>query len=91
MSKAVGGGLPLAVLGIKKQFDAWAPGHHTGTFRGNQLAMATGLTTLKILKDQNIAGKVAAQGEWLKGQLKEMAKTLSGYRSRSRPGHDDRY
>ena len=45
-----------------------------GTFRGNQLAMATGLTTLKILKDQNIAGKVAAQGEWLKGQLKEMAK-----------------
>ena len=45
MSKAVGGGLPLAVLGIKKQFDAWAPGHHTGTFRGNQLAMATGLTT----------------------------------------------
>ena len=49
-------------------------GHHTGTFRGNQLAMATGLTTLKILKDQNIASKVAAQGEWLKGQLKEMAK-----------------
>ncbi|VFS36398.1 diaminobutyrate--2-oxoglutarate aminotransferase [Enterobacter cancerogenus] len=36
--------------------------------------MATGLTTLKILKDQNIADKVAAQGEWLKGQLKEMAK-----------------
>ncbi|VTP71675.1 Diaminobutyrate--2-oxoglutarate aminotransferase [Leclercia adecarboxylata] len=49
MSKAVGGGLPLAVLGIKKQFDAWSPGHHTGTFRGNQLAMATGLTTLQIL------------------------------------------
>ena len=72
MSKAVGGGLPLAVLGIKKQFDAWAPGHHTGTFRGNQLAMATGLTTLKILKEQNIADKVAQQGEWLKGKLAEM-------------------
>jgi len=57
MSKAVGGGLPLAVLGIKKQFDAWEPGHHTGTFRGNQLAMATGLTTLKILKDQKVADK----------------------------------
>ncbi len=26
MSKAVGGGLPLAVLGIKKQFDAWGTG-----------------------------------------------------------------
>ncbi|WP_161546967.1 aminotransferase class III-fold pyridoxal phosphate-dependent enzyme [Pectobacterium parvum] len=32
MSKAVGGGLPLAVLGIKKQFDAWAPGHHNRYF-----------------------------------------------------------
>jgi diaminobutyrate-2-oxoglutarate transaminase len=74
MSKAVGGGLPLAVLGIKKQFDAWAPGHHTGTFRGNQLAMATGLTTLKILKEQNIADKVAAQGEWLKAKLVELQK-----------------
>ncbi|GAB80843.1 diaminobutyrate--2-oxoglutarate transaminase [Shimwellia blattae] len=70
MSKAVGGGLPLAVLGIKKQFDAWSPGHHTGTFRGNQLAMATGLTTLKILKEENIAAKVADQGEWLKSELR---------------------
>ena len=72
MSKAVGGGLPLAVLGIKKQFDAWSPGHHTGTFRGNQLAMATGLATLKVLTEQNIAAKVAEQGEWLKAQLAEM-------------------
>ena len=72
MSKAVGGGLPLAVLGIKKEFDAWEPGHHTGTFRGNQLAMATGLTTLQHLKDNNIADKVAEQGEWLKGKLAEM-------------------
>ncbi|BCQ38100.1 aspartate aminotransferase family protein [Erwinia rhapontici] len=72
MSKAVGGGLPLAVLGIKKKFDAWSPGHHTGTFRGNQLAMATGLTTLKILKNNNVADKVAQQGEWLKGKLAEL-------------------
>jgi diaminobutyrate-2-oxoglutarate transaminase len=74
MSKAVGGGLPLAVLGIKKEFDAWEPGHHTGTFRGNQLAMATGLTTLKYMKENNLADKVAAQGEWLKGQLAELQK-----------------
>lgn len=74
MSKAVGGGLPLAVLGIKKQFDAWEPGHHTGTFRGNQLAMATGLTTLKYLKENQVADKVAAQGEWLKARLAELQK-----------------
>ena len=44
------------------------------TFRGNQLAMATGLTTLRHLKDNNIADKTAAQGEWLKGKLAEMQK-----------------
>ena len=74
MSKAVGGGLPLAVLGLKRAFDAWEPGHHTGTFRGNQLAMATGLTTLKYLKEKNVADKVAQQGEWLKGKLAELQK-----------------
>ncbi|WP_158785211.1 diaminobutyrate--2-oxoglutarate transaminase [Pantoea sp. BAV 3049] len=74
MSKAVGGSLPLAVLGIKKEMDVWSPGHHTGTFRGNQLAMATGLTTIKYLKDNKIADKVAAQGEWLKSKLAEMQK-----------------
>lgn len=74
MSKAVGGGLPLAVLGIKKVFDAWEPGHHTGTFRGNQLAMATGLTTLQYLQDNQVAAKVAEQGEWLKAQLAALQK-----------------
>ncbi len=74
MSKAVGGGLPLAVLGLRKEIDAWEPGHHTGTFRGNQLAMATGLTTLKYLKNNKVADKVAAQGEWLKGKLVELQK-----------------
>ena len=34
----------------------------------------TGLATLKILTEQNIAGKVAEQGEWLKAQLNAMAK-----------------
>ncbi|SQC41085.1 diaminobutyrate--2-oxoglutarate aminotransferase [Klebsiella pneumoniae] len=50
------------MLGIKKQFDAWEPGHHTGTFRGNQLAMATGLTTLRHLRDNKIAGQSRRPG-----------------------------
>lgn len=36
--------------------------------------MATGLTTLKILKDDKIADKVAARGEWLKGKLADLQK-----------------
>ncbi len=65
MSKAVGGGLPLAVLGFKREFDAWSPGNHAGTFR----AMATGLATLEVLQRQNLAGQAAKRGQWLKEQL----------------------
>jgi diaminobutyrate-2-oxoglutarate transaminase len=72
MSKAVGGGLPLAVLGIKREFDAWQAGAHTGTFRGNQLAMATGLSTLQYLQQHDIAGKVRQQGVWLKQQFSQL-------------------
>ena len=69
LSKVVGGGLPLAVLGIRREFDAWAPGNHSGTFRGNQMAMATGLATLEVLQRQNLAGQSARRGQWLKDQL----------------------
>ena len=70
MSKAVGGGLPLAVLGIKRKFDAWQPAGHTGTFRGNQLAMGTGLVVLETIKEQNLAQNAQERGEFLQAELK---------------------
>ena len=73
MSKAVGGSLPLAVLGIKRKFDAWQPGAHTGTFRGNQLAMATGITTLNTIKEQNLAKNAEERGDFLQAELKKLA------------------
>ncbi|MBT2341999.1 MULTISPECIES: diaminobutyrate--2-oxoglutarate transaminase [Pseudomonas] len=72
MSKAVGGGLPLAVLGFKREFDAWQPGAHTGTFRGNQMAMATGLATLNALQQQNLPAQAERRGNWLKTRLVEL-------------------
>jgi diaminobutyrate-2-oxoglutarate transaminase len=69
MSKAVGGGLPLAVLAFKREFDAWQAGAHTGTFRGNQLAMAAGLATLNYIKNNNLIAHVTQQGNWLTQQF----------------------
>ncbi|QPN19137.1 diaminobutyrate--2-oxoglutarate transaminase [Glaesserella parasuis] len=73
MSKAVGGSLPLAVLAIKKEFDAWQPAGHTGTFRGNQLAMATGYASLKIMREQNLAKNTEERGAFLKAELQKLA------------------
>lgn len=73
MSKAVGGSLPLAVLGIKRKFDVWQPAGHTGTFRGNQLAMGTGLATLKTIKEENLAQNAQERGDFLQAEIKKLA------------------
>lgn len=73
MSKAVGGSLPLAVLVIKKKFDAWQPAGHTGTFRGNQLAMATGYASLRIMREQDLAGNAQACGDFIRSELNRLA------------------
>jgi diaminobutyrate-2-oxoglutarate transaminase len=62
----------MAVLGIRREFDAWEPGNHAGTFRGNQMAMAAGLATLQVLQQQNLAAEAERQGQWLKDRLVEL-------------------
>ena len=50
-SKALGGiGMPIAVVFYNKRLDVWAPGAHTATFRGNQLAFAAGIAAVKIIQ-----------------------------------------
>ncbi|MDX1252025.1 MAG: diaminobutyrate--2-oxoglutarate transaminase [Gammaproteobacteria bacterium] len=69
LSKAIGGSLPLSVLVYRKQFDHWKPGAHTGTFRGNQLAMAAGLASLKFIRSQNIPEQASLRGRQLMQRL----------------------
>lgn len=73
MSKAIGGGLPLAVLGIKKTFDVWEPGAHTGTFRGNQIAMAMGIETINLLKSKEITDNVQTRSTQLQHALTKLS------------------
>lgn len=87
MSKAVGVAGPLAVLGIKSS-SMRAPGHYTGTFRGNQLAMATKSDNAEILKDDKIADKVAARMR-AEGKLADLQKRYPVI-GRTWSGSDDR-
>jgi diaminobutyrate-2-oxoglutarate transaminase len=52
LSKAVGGGLPLAVLVYAAALDRWPPGAHTGTFRGNHGAVVRFLPPLILTAAQ---------------------------------------
>ncbi len=69
MSKAIGGSLPLAVMVYRDWLDTWQPGAHAGTFRGNQMAMATGSAVMRYLKEHRVTEHAAAMGERLREHL----------------------
>jgi len=77
LSKAIGGGLPLAVVVYREELDVWKPGAHTGTFRGNQLALAAGLATLRYLQEQDLPAQAAQRGRQLQERLKEIQQVHS--------------
>jgi diaminobutyrate-2-oxoglutarate transaminase len=63
-SKSLSGiGTPLGIIIYRKDIDVWAPGAHTGTFRGNQMGFATGVQTVRIFQRDRILDNVVARGE----------------------------
>jgi diaminobutyrate-2-oxoglutarate transaminase len=73
LSKAIGGGLPLAVIVFRSELDVWAPGAHAGTFRGNQLAMATGAATIRHVAGEGLADHAADMGRRLVDGLRAVS------------------
>lgn len=77
LSKALGGGLPLAAVVYHEALDTWLPGAHAGTFRGNQLAMAAGAAALRFVQEQRLDERARALGERIKARLSELGRKLS--------------
>jgi diaminobutyrate-2-oxoglutarate transaminase len=74
LSKAIGGGLPLAVIVYRSELDKWQPGAHAGTFRGNQLAMAAGLATLRYIQEHDVCGNVQRMSMLFQERLAPLAR-----------------
>jgi diaminobutyrate-2-oxoglutarate transaminase len=69
-SKALSGiGTPIAIILYDERLDVWAPGAHTGTFRGNQLAFATGAEAVRIVRRDDVLGNVRRRGEQVAARL----------------------
>ena len=76
-SKAIGAmGMPIAIVLHHERLDAFAPGSHTGTFRGNQLAFAAGVAATRIVKRDGILEHVRELGEY---SVRALAALASGY------------
>ncbi|UOB15588.1 diaminobutyrate--2-oxoglutarate transaminase family protein [Streptomyces sp. HP-A2021] len=69
LSKAIGGSLPLAVVVHHDDLDVPERGAPTGTFRGNQLAMAAGTATLTHVRENHLAERAATLGARMLSQL----------------------
>jgi len=75
MSKGIGGiGLPLSLILLRNELDTWEPGTHIGTFRGNQLGMAAGLSAMKFVKKMNIEDYVSKLEKVFLKELKAIEK-----------------
>jgi diaminobutyrate-2-oxoglutarate transaminase len=72
MSKAVGGGYPLALIAYHEKFDRWTPGAHAGTFRGNQIALVSGAAALEYLRRPGSLEQVRAIGLRLRQRLQAL-------------------
>ncbi|WP_245285311.1 diaminobutyrate--2-oxoglutarate transaminase [Bradyrhizobium sp. WSM3983] len=75
LSKSLSGyGLPLSMLLIKEQFDAWRPGEHTGTFRGNNLALVSATAAINIYwRSRTFSQGVQRTGEDMRRRLEAIA------------------
>jgi diaminobutyrate-2-oxoglutarate transaminase len=76
LSKAIGGGLPLAVIVYRSEYDVWEEGAHTGTFRGHQLAMAAGTATMRFIAEHGLAERAAKLGDRLCADFTEAMSEL---------------
>lgn len=75
MSKSLSGyGLPLSMLLIKEEFDVWRPGEHTGTFRGNNLALVSATAAIDVYwRDETFSQDVQRMGEVMRRRLEAIA------------------
>ena len=69
-SKALSGiGQPVAIILYDERLDVWAPGAHTGTFRGNQVAFAAGAEAVRIVRRDDVLSNVRARAAQIAHRL----------------------
>jgi diaminobutyrate-2-oxoglutarate transaminase len=75
LAKGLGGfGTPIAMNLNKPEIDdAWSPGAHTGTFRGQGLSFVAGKVALDYFTDDVLMTEVAAKGTVMRDHLDSIA------------------
>lgn len=77
LGKVIGGGLPVAAYGGKREIMNWVspvgPMYQAGTLSGNPLAMAAGITSLTYIVENDVCAKLSARTSLLVAGLQKAA------------------
>ena len=85
LSKSLGGaGMPIAMTLLRPDLDVWAPGEHTGTFRGNQLAFVAGAAVLDLWEDPEFTANLRHGADRMAAFAAEVAATEPALSTRGR-------
>jgi len=77
LSKAIGGGLPMSLVLIRRECDTWKSGEHTGTFRGNNLAFVAARQLLEYWRDDQLNQQIDSHGVTIERELQRMLQRFS--------------
>ncbi|QWD90462.1 acetylornithine transaminase [Polynucleobacter sp. MWH-Braz-FAM2G] len=69
LGKGIGGGVPLAALLATNEVACFVPGDQGGTYNGNPLMTAVGISVIEQLLAPGFLDSVKAKGELLKAEL----------------------
>jgi acetylornithine/N-succinyldiaminopimelate aminotransferase len=77
LGKGIGGGVPLAALVAREEICVFEAGDQGGTYNGNPLMTAVGLSVLETLLSDGFLKDVKAKGEYLSQQLQSLCQDFS--------------
>jgi acetylornithine/N-succinyldiaminopimelate aminotransferase len=73
LAKALGGGLPIATMVVKKEIaDILGPGMHASTFGGSPLVCKAALAVFKVIQKEKLIANADKMGEYLFSKLNEL-------------------
>lgn len=76
LAKALGGGLPIGVMGAKGEAaETLVPGEHASTFGGNPVVCAAANAAVNLLVADGFLEQVLKKGEYFKKRLRELSYT----------------
>jgi 4-aminobutyrate aminotransferase/(S)-3-amino-2-methylpropionate transaminase len=74
LAKGIADGFPLSATIARADIaDALRPGEHLSTFGGNPVSCAAALANIDVMFDEDLPGQARRKGEYVLGQLREMA------------------